>query len=104
MTSIRRDVRRDDRIQREGVMVIGVTRPVLLHVTSLGNHRLTMIAEAIDDAVELGDAFPARRSAVIGIGFGIGNERRHFTVLRAADPDAARFARIVPVALNVFCL
>src|SRR5262245_36722130 len=63
-----------------------------------------MIAERVDDPIELGDALAAGRAAVIGIGFGIRDEGVHLTVLRASDADTARAARIVAVTLNALRL
>src|SRR5262245_24798523 len=63
-----------------------------------------MIAERVDDPIELSDPLAAGRTAVIGIRFGIRNERVHLAVLRASDADAARAARIVAVALNALRL
>src|SRR5262245_23106390 len=108
LTSVRHNAAsptRTDRRWRAGTIVIAcLPGRLLFHIPALRDHFLAVIAEAINDAGEFGDAFTTGRTAVIGIGFRVGDERRDFAVLGAADPDAARSARVVAVALNALRL
>src|SRR5262245_41566816 len=63
-----------------------------------------MIAERVDDPIELSDPLAASRTAVMEIRSGIRNERVHLAVLRACTAGAARTARSVAGALNALRL
>src|SRR5437867_2180324 len=64
----------------ENALVISALHHSLLHVATLRDHFLPMVAKSVDDAVELSDAFSTGRSGVIGIRFRIRNKRRHGSI------------------------
>src|SRR5438874_8310149 len=81
---------RHERKRRPKIVVIAsLLTALLLQVPTLSDHLLAMVAESVNDPVELADALATGRTAVIRVRLGVGNKGGDLAVLCAADADAA---------------